>query len=93
MTERVSQETPPPVLEDGAVKWIVPVGRSGWAIAAGYAGLFAFAIYPAPIAWALSLIAMRHLRRNPKLLGWGRAVFAFVTGLVGTIILVWAHSR
>jgi hypothetical protein len=95
----VSQDLPPPPPppqpspQGDATKWILPVGRSGWAIAAGYAGLFALLIYPAPLALALSLIAMRHLRRSPKLLGWGRAVFALVTGLVGTVILTWIHSR
>ncbi len=30
----------PKLGDDPAMRWILPVGRSGWAIAAGYLGLF-----------------------------------------------------
>ncbi len=39
-TEHVSQAaTPTQASADPTMQWQVPVGRSGWAIAAGYAGL------------------------------------------------------
>ncbi|HET6881553.1 MAG TPA: DUF4190 domain-containing protein [Pirellulales bacterium] len=74
--------------EDAAVRMLLPVGRSGWAIAAGYAGLFAVVCFPAPLAILLGAIAIVHLRRNPKLHGWGRAIFGLVMGIVGTVGLV-----
>ncbi len=32
--------------QDPGVRWLLPVGRSGWAIAAGYLGLFSFVCFP-----------------------------------------------
>lgn len=72
--------------EDPAVRLLLPVGRSGWAIAAGYLGLFATLCFPAPIAIIVSIIAIVHLRRNPKLHGWGRAIFGLVMGIVFSIV-------
>lgn len=78
--------------DDPAMRILMPVGRSGWAIAAGYLGLFALVVFPAPIAFIVSLIALRDLRKsrdtpNPKH-GMGRAVFGLITGLIGTTILL-----
>ena len=70
------------------MRMIAPVGRSWWAIAAGYLGLFSLVIVPAPVTVIVSAIAMWHLRKNPKLHGWGRAVFGMVMGLLFSAILV-----
>lgn len=72
--------------EDAAMRMLLPVGRSGWAIAAGYMGLFAMLCFPAPVAIILGVIAVIHLRRNPKLHGWGRAIFGLVMGIIFSII-------
>ena len=74
--------------EDPAMRMLLPVGRSGWAIAAGYLGLFATLCFLAPVALIVSIIAIVHLRRNPKLHGWGRAIFGLVMGIVFTILLI-----
>lgn len=83
---------PEPMGNDPAMRLLMPVGRSGWAIAAGYLGLFALVIVPAPLALVVSLIAIRDLRKsrdspNPRH-GMGRAVFGLITGLIGTILFV-----
>jgi hypothetical protein len=70
------------------MRWLLPVGRSGWAIAAGYAGLLAFLIFPAPIALVLGVVAVVHLRRRPDLRGWGRAIFGTTVGALGTVVLL-----
>jgi hypothetical protein len=75
--------------DDATARMLLPVGRSGLAIAAGYFGLFALLIFPAPLALILGLLAVRDLRRNPKKYGMGRAVFAIVTGALGTAVIVW----
>jgi hypothetical protein len=67
---------------------ILPVGRSGWAIAAGYLGLFSLAFIPAPFAILAGIVAIRDIRKNPDLRGMGRAVFGIIMGILGTIFLV-----
>ena len=73
--------------ESAGMRMLLPVGRSGWAIAAGYFGLISVMMFPAPIAVVLSIVAFSHLKKNPKLHGMGRAVFGLVMGLLGTAAL------
>lgn len=75
--------------DDPAMRMILPVGRSGLSIAAGYAGLFALLIIFAPIALVLGILAVRDLRKNPAKRGMGRALFGLVMGALGTLFLLW----
>jgi hypothetical protein len=74
--------------DDAAMRMLLPVGRSGWAIAAGYLGLFAVLLLPAPFALAAGLMAVRDIRANPAKLGMGRAVFGIVMGALGSLVLL-----
>lgn len=67
---------------------LLPVGRSLWAIAAGYAGLFAVLVCAAPIALVLGIIAIRDIKRHPEKHGMGRAIFGLVMGILFTIPLI-----
>jgi hypothetical protein len=67
---------------------LIPVGRSLWAIAAGYAGLFAVLCFPAPIALLLGIVAIRDIKRHPDKHGMGRAIFGLVMGILFTIPLI-----
>jgi hypothetical protein len=92
--KRIIQPTVEPVRssdlgDSAAMRMLLPVGRSGLAIAAGYAGLFALLVVPAPIALVLGILAVVDIRRNPKKHGMGRAVFAIVMGAAGTGLLLW----
>lgn len=69
------------------MRMVLPVGRSGLAIAAGYAGLFALLLFPAPIALILGIAAIIDIRRNPEKHGMGRAIFGLVTGGLGTALI------
>jgi hypothetical protein len=69
------------------MRLLLPVGRSGLAIAAGYFGLFAVLGIPAPVALVLGILAIRDIKQNPKKHGMGRAVFAVVMGALGTAVL------
>ncbi len=69
-------------------RMLLPIGRSGWAIAAGYLGLFCLAVVPGPIALIVSLIAIVDLRKHRKKGGWGRAIFGLIMGLLSTAILL-----
>jgi hypothetical protein len=76
--------------DDAMLRMLLPVGRSGWAIAAGYLGLFSVLFVPAPLALLTGILAVREIRRNPKKHGMGRAVFGIVMGGIGTVALVLA---
>jgi hypothetical protein len=105
--ERVSQisDAPPPLPisgsarmgDDAGLRLPLPVGRSGWAIAAGYLGLFSMVILPAPIALIISVIAIREIRKSagsqhPKH-GMGRAIFGLIMGILGTAVLLLILGR
>jgi LSD1 subclass zinc finger protein len=74
--------------DDAAMRLLLPVGRSLWAIAAGYLGLFSMLFCPAPIAVLVSLIAIWDIRAHPEKHGMGRAIFGLVMGVLGTIGLM-----
>ncbi len=73
--------------DDPAMRMLLPVGRSGLAIAAGYLGLFSFLIFPAPICLLVSILAVRDLNRNRDKHGMGRAVFGLIMGILGSVFL------
>lgn len=82
----------PEIGDNLAVRMMLPVGRSGWAIAAGYLGLFSMIILPAPIALIVSIVAIRDIRKHrnaphPKH-GMGRAIFGLIMGALGTGVIV-----
>ena len=70
------------------MRLLLPVGRSFWAIAAGYAGLFAVLFLPAPIALILGIIAIYDIKTHPKRHGMGRAIFGVVMGAIFTVLLL-----
>ena len=76
---------PPDIGDDPAIRMLIPVGRSGLAIAAGYAGLLALIPFFAPVALLLGILAVRDLKRHPDKHGMGRAVFGLVMGAIFTI--------
>ncbi|MDR1383930.1 MAG: hypothetical protein LBJ67_08820 [Planctomycetaceae bacterium] len=72
---------------DSSLSWILPIHTSGIAILASYAGLLAIAVFPAPIALTLGIIALIHLRKHPEKKGMGRAIFAIVMGTIFSLLL------
>jgi hypothetical protein len=69
------------------VHWLLPTGRSGWSIAAGYVALFALLIWPlGPVALLLGFKGLRVAERDGSH-GRGRAIFAIVVGALSTIAL------
>jgi len=74
------------VPSDDHLVHILPVNRSGWAIAAGYVGLMSF--FPG-ISYAgvlVSSIAAWHLKKNPTKRGWGRVITGFVISVPASIL-------
>ncbi len=76
---------PRPIDQDPIVRMLIPIGRSAWAIAAGYAGLFSLLCFPGPIALVLGIVAIRDIKRHPEKHGMGRAIFGLVMGILGTL--------
>jgi len=74
--------------DDPAVRWLLPVGRSRWAIAAGYLGLFSLLLVFGPLAIGAGILALREIKRKPGLHGKGRAFFGIIAGSLATCLLV-----
>jgi len=83
-----AQPQPYKASEDDTLKWVVPIGRSGWAIAAGYLGLFAVLIVPAPLALLTGILGLRAIKKHPEKLGKGRAWFGIIAGAIGTAVIM-----
>ncbi len=86
--------TPPPVPTpvDPVLSMVIPINRSGWAIAAGYLALGSVLCVPAPIALFCGIMALRDLKRHPHLQGAGRAWFGIIMGSLGTVLLLLAFA-
>ena len=74
---------------DPSLKYLVPVGRSGYAIAAGYLGLFGIFIpFMCFLAVLFAALGVRDLKRHPDKLGWGRIITGFVCGIPMSLIWI-----
>ena len=76
------------------MRLLMPVGISGWAIAASYLGLVSVLLIPAPLALITGILAVRDIRRSrgtaKQKHGMGRAVFGIVMGALFTLLaIVW----
>lgn len=92
-----AQPAPRRLADDPVMRMVLPVGRSMWAIIAGYLGLLSFLVVFAPFALATGIFAVIDIKRNPEKHGMGRAIFGIVMGALGSIILaimlvVWASE-
>jgi hypothetical protein len=70
------------------MRMLLPIGRSPYAIIAGYLGLFSLIIFPAPFALIFGILAVRDIKKNPKKHGMGRAIFGIVMGTIFSFILL-----
>ena len=80
--------------EEG-LQWLVPIGRSGWAIAAGYCGLLSCFPFVGLLFGVLGVVtgilALRACKRDPRLGGRGRAILGILAGAIaglGNLLLV-----
>ena len=68
--------------DNSTAKYLLPTGRSGWAISAGYLALFSVLVLPAPFALFCGVMGLRDIEKNPTKLGKGRAWFGIIMGLL-----------
>ena len=73
---------------DEALRFIVPVGRSGWAIAAGYLGLLSLILPVGIFALVTGILAVRDIKRHPGRLGLVRAWLGIVLGALTSLCLI-----
>jgi hypothetical protein len=72
--------------DDAGMRMLLPVGRSVWAVASGYLALFVpLMCITAPFALFTGIMAVREIKRNPKLHGLGRAWFGIIVGTLGML--------
>lgn len=74
--------------QDAGMRMLLPVGRSGWAIAAGYLGLLSVLAVPGPFALLFGILAIREMKQHPERHGMGRAIFGIIMGVLGTCLLI-----
>ncbi len=74
--------------DDAAMRLLLPVGRSGLAIVAGYLGIFSLFLPVGPIAILVAVLAIRDIKAHPEKHGMGRAIFAIIAGGIATLILL-----
>jgi hypothetical protein len=84
----VSVATPLSQDVETELKWIVPVGRSGHAIAAGYLGLLSVLGFPAPFALLFGILALADIKKHPQKRGKGRAWFGIVMGGICSMLFL-----
>jgi hypothetical protein len=80
----------PPLEDSAAVRMLLPLGRSWWAIAAGYLGLVSILMLPAPFALLCGVIGIIDIKRNPQKHGMGRCLLDIIAGGLMTSLLVLA---
>ena len=78
---------------DLGMRMLLPVGRSGFAIAAGYLGLCAFIPFCGPLALLFAVLAIFDLRKHREKTGWGRIITGLVLGLPCTVFYLWSLLR
>ncbi|HEY2743280.1 MAG TPA: DUF4339 domain-containing protein [Polyangia bacterium] len=75
--------------KDEALAYVLPIGRSGWAIAAGYVGLLSLIPIVSYAGVIVSLIAARDLKAHPEKRGWGRVITGLVISIPMTVLYTW----
>ena len=89
--KRIEFVTPSPEVnttDTAGMRMLIPVGRSGMAIAAGYLGLLSVLLIPAPFAIIAGVVALNEMKRKPELHGAGRAWFGIIMGVLSIGVFV-----
>jgi hypothetical protein len=73
---------------DAIMRMLLPVGRSKYAIAAGYLGLVSVLLIFAPFALLFGILAVKDIKKNKDKHGMGRAIFGIVMGAIFSVLLV-----
>ena len=83
-----AQPRPKRLGDDAGIRLLLPVGRSGLAIAAGYLGIFSLIPFFGPIAVLVGILAIRDINAHPDKHGMGRAIFGIIAGGLATLLML-----
>lgn len=72
--------------QNAALRLIVPVGRSGWAITSGYLGLLSLLPFFGVFAVITGILALKDIKKHPDKHGKGRAWFGIIIGSLATLV-------
>ena len=76
--------------DNGGMRFVLPIGCTGWAIASGYCGLFALipflGILLAILSIVFGIIAIGVIRRNPHKHGIARIVIGWIFAIPSLIL-------
>jgi GYF domain 2 len=75
---------------DAGMRMLLPVGRSGFAIAAGYLGILSCIPLVSLLAILFSTLAVFDLRKHPEKTGWGRIITGYVLG--GLFLVIYGFT-
>ncbi len=71
--------------ESQLLRLVIPIGRSGWAIVAGYLGLFSLLPFVGLLAILFGILAVIDIQKHPQRHGLGRAWFGIIVGAISTV--------
>jgi hypothetical protein len=71
------------------MKWLLPVGRSGLAIATGYLGLFSLIPFVGYLTILIAILAILDLRQHREKSGWGRVIFGLLIAVPMSVLYSW----
>jgi len=77
----------------GVERYLIPVGRSGYAMAAGYLGLLSIFLVFAPFAILFGVLAVIDINKHPHKLGMVRAVTGISMGTLFTLVDVFVVGK
>jgi hypothetical protein len=75
---------------DLGMRMLLPVGRSGFAIAAGYLGLLSMIPLVGVLAIVFATLGIMDLRKHPEKTGMGRIITGYVLGGLATVLYAYA---
>jgi hypothetical protein len=75
------------------LRLVLPVGRSGYAIIAGYLGLLTLIPFVGIGALFFGILGVKDIKKNEDTFGMGRSIFGIIMGGLSTLIYLWVAIR
>ena len=73
------------------LRLVLPVGRSGYAIIAGYLGLLTLIPFVGIGALFFGILGVKDIKKNEDTYGMGRSIFGIIMGGLSTLIYLYLY--